>query len=201
MLLVVGLVWLYRSIDVAAIHAQAERLNGVVAFVLLTLLPLVGFPVGILHVSAGIRFGVALGLPLVILSILLQLLASYGLVHWQRDFFARKFAALREKIPPGAHGAVTLFTLLIPGVPYFAKNYVLPVAGVPLRTYLLWCFPIHAARSSIAVIFGDESDHLTPVRITFLVLYAAAVAGASWWAYRRMQGQIAGRPATAGDPK
>jgi uncharacterized membrane protein YdjX (TVP38/TMEM64 family) len=184
------------------VHTQAARLNGIAAFALLTLLPLVGFPVTVLHVTAGIRFGVALGLPLVAVSILLQLLASYGLVHWRRKYFARKFKKLREEIPPGAHGPVTLFTLLLPGVPYFAKNYVLPLAGVPLRTYLLWSFPIHAARSAIAVIFGDESDHLTPTRIAVMVCYAVAVLTASWWAFRRMKAAVADqRPAAGGRRK
>jgi uncharacterized membrane protein YdjX (TVP38/TMEM64 family) len=199
--LIAGFFLLSRSIDIEAVHDQAARLNSVVAFVLLTILPLIGFPVSVLHVTAGIRFGVGLGFGLVALSILLQLLASYGLVHWRRKYFARKFKDVRDKIPPGAHGAVTLFTLLLPGVPYFAKNYVLPVAGVPLRTYLLWCFPIHVARSSVAVIFGDESDHLTPTRIAVMACYAAAVLTASWWAYRRMQAQIADQPPAAGGPK
>jgi len=198
---VIGFFCLSRTIDLAAIHAQAERLNTTMAFSLLTILPLFGFPVSVLHVTAGIRFGVAWGLPLVALSILLQLLASYGLVHWQKEFFARKLKNLRNKIPPGAHSAVTLFTLLLPGVPYFAKNYVLPVAGVPLRTYLLWCFPIHVARAAIAVIFGDQSDHLTPLRLAGLLGYGAAVLAASWWAFRRMKAKVASPPATAGDQK
>lgn len=200
-LAIVGFYYLSHLISLEVVHAQAEKLNAAVAFSLLTILPLFGFPVSVLHVTAGIRFGVAWGLPLVALSILLQLLASYGLVHWQQKFFARKFQDLRKEIPPGAHGAVTLFTLLLPGVPYFAKNYVLPLAGVPLRTYLLWCFPIHVARSAIAVIFGDQSDHLTPARIAWLVGYGALVLTASWWAYRQMKAKVADRPTTAGDRK
>ncbi len=198
---IIGFILLCRSIDIPAVHTQAERLNGFVAFVLLTLLPLVGFPVTILHVTAGIRFGVTWGLILVALSILLQLLASYGLVQWRKKYFERKFKTLREQIPPGAHGAVTLFTLLLPGVPYFAKNYVLPLVGVPLRTYLLWCLPIHIARASVAVIFGDESDHLTPTRIALMAVYAASVLTASWWAYRRMKAQVADQPPKAGGRK
>jgi uncharacterized membrane protein YdjX (TVP38/TMEM64 family) len=198
---IVGLAVLSHWIDVKAVHAQAERLNGPLAFVLLTLLPLVGFPVSVLHVTAGIRFGAPLGLALVAASILLQLLASYGLVHWRRKYFERKFKDLRDEIPPGAHGPVTLFTLLLPGVPYFAKNYVLPLAGVPLRTYLLWCLPIHIARSAIAVILGDESDHLTPARIAAMVCYFLVVLGASWWAYRRLKEKIADRPGAAGGRK
>jgi uncharacterized membrane protein YdjX (TVP38/TMEM64 family) len=193
-------VWLSLAFDVQTVHREAERLNDGVAFVCLTVLPLVGFPVSVLHVAAGLKFGVPLGLALVAASILLQLLASYGLVHWRRNYFERKFVELRRRLPPGSHGPVILFTLLLPGVPYFAKNYVLPMAGVPLRTYLLWCFPIHTLRASVAVVVGDLSDHLTPGRIAALAVYTAAILASTWWAFRRLKAQVADRRSAAGGP-
>ena len=199
--IIVGLVWLSRAVDIDTVHAHADKLNGFVAFALLTLLPLFGFPVTLLHITAGIKFGRGLGVALVALSILLQLLASYGLVHWQRKFFERKFKDVREKIPAGAHGPITLFTLLLPGVPFFAKNYVIPVIGVPLRTFLLWALPIHIARSAVSVILGDESSHLTPARVTVLVVYYGATLAASWWAFRRIKAQVGDRPKAAGGRK
>lgn len=199
--LIVGFYLLSRVVSIDAVRSYAEKLDGVVAFVLLTILPLLGFPVTVLFVAAGIKFGKGLGMALVALSILIQLLASYGLVHWKRKFFERKFKDAREKIPPGAHGPVTLFTLLLPGVPFFAKNYLIPMLGVPLRTFLLWALPIHVARSTVSVVFGDESDHLTPARIAALVAYFVAMLAASWWAFRRIQGQVASRPKAAGDRK
>ncbi len=199
--LIVGFYLLSRFVSLDAVRAYAEKLNDGVAFALLTILPLMGFPVTVLLVAAGIKFGKGLGMGLVALSILLQLLASYGLVHWRRKFFERKFKDAREKIPPGAHGPVTLFTLLLPGVPFFAKNYLIPILGVPLRTFLLWAWPIHVARATVSVVFGDESDHLTPGRIAALVIYFAATLFASWWAFRRIQGQVANQPKAAGGRK
>lgn len=181
---------LSRKIDVATVHAYAARLNGGVAFLLLTVLPLGGFPVTPLHVAVGIRFGVKLGLLLVAASVLLQLLASYGLVHLFREKFARRLESVRKRIPKTAHGSMCLFTMLLPGVPYFAKNYVLPVLGVPFRTYLLICLPIHVARSSVAIIFGDESDNLTPGRIAGLAVYYALTLLVSWWMFRRLRSQM-----------
>lgn len=186
----VGLAVLSRYITIDMVHEQADRLNGFVAFLLLTVLPLVGFPVSVLHVAAGIRFGTGLGLALVALSIVLQLLASYVLVHSFRRKFAQRLAPVREKIPRGAHGAMCLFTMLVPGVPYFAKNYVLPLLGVPLSTYLIVCVPIHVARSSVAIFLGDKSDELTPARITGLVIYFALTVLASWWMFRRLRSQL-----------
>lgn len=196
-----GIYVLSRSLTIASVHACANRLNGPLAFLLLTILPLLGFPVSVLHVTAGIRFGVARGLGLVALSILIQLLASYGLVHWRESYFQRRFRKIRAEIPSGAHGAVALFTLLIPGVPYFAKNYVLPVIGIPLRTYLALGFPIHVVQSVIAVVLGDQSDHLTSLRITVMVVYYAVTLAATWWAFRRVRTQIVSPPKAANGPK
>ncbi len=64
-----GIYFLSHFFSIATVHAHANRLNGPLAFVLLTILPLLGFPVSVLHVTAGIRFGVARGLGLVALSI------------------------------------------------------------------------------------------------------------------------------------
>lgn len=194
------LLLLRREIDIQAVHAHADRLNGLVAFALLTVLPLLGFPVSLLHIAAGIRFGVALGLPLVALSILLQLLASYGLVHVFHDRFARLLGPIRRRIPSGAHSSICIFTTLLPGAPYVAVNYVLPSLGVPLRTYVLCCLPVHTLRSTITVTLGDQSDRLTPMRLALLGGYAVLILGASWWTYRRVRSQLENPRSTAGDP-
>ncbi len=191
----------YSQIDVHRVHAFLQRWPGWAVFVAITALPLCGFPVTVLHVVAGMRWGPRLGILLVSISILLQLLASYGLVYLFRGRFERRFDYLRQRLPKGAHSAVTLFTLLLPGVPYFAKNYVLPIAGVPLRIYLLWAFPIHALRSAVAVVFGHESDQLTPWRIAGFVVYFAAVTLSCAWAFRRLRAEVANRPPAASDPK
>ena len=94
--LLTGFYFLSRAFNIETVHAYAEKLNGVLAFALLTILPLLGFPVSVLHITAGIKFGVVRGILLVALSILIQLLASYGLVHWRRKIF-------RTKIPGYPH--------------------------------------------------------------------------------------------------
>jgi uncharacterized membrane protein YdjX (TVP38/TMEM64 family) len=194
---------LYRQIDMEAVHAYAARLNGAVAFALLTVLPLLGFPASVLHVAAGIRFGAALGLALVSLSILIQLLASYALVRVWRPHFerARWLRKLRARIPEGAHASVSVFTVLLPGAPYAAINYVLPLVGVPLRTFVLCAWPLHTLRSTITVALGHHSAHLTVTRLVVLIAYALTILGASWWMYHRLQSQFSGRPPAAGDRK
>ena len=203
--LVVGAITavIYSQLDIEALHQEAARFPASIAFALLVVLPLVGFPASIIHVAAGIRFGAMAGLALVSLSILIQLLASYAIVRIWRNRFerARWVTRIRERIPEGAHASVCVFTVLLPGVPFAAVNIVLPIIGVPLRTFVACAWPLHTLRSTVTVIFGDQSAHLTAARLAVLLVYALMIAGASWWTYRRLQSQFEGPPRVAGDQK
>ncbi|MEO7597870.1 MAG: hypothetical protein ABIV50_02990 [Opitutus sp.] len=194
----IGLALLYRQIDVEALHQRAEGINGGLIFLLMTVLPLVGFPVTVTHAVAGARFGIPIGLALAAASIVLQMLASYALVKAAPQLFAKRLDPLRKRLPQGAHKPVTLFTMLVPGVPYFAQNYVLPLVGVPLGTYLLYGVPIHIIKSVVGIVFGDMSDHLTPMRITGFGLYMIATTVACAWSFRRLQAQMKGPQSKAG---
>ena len=189
---IVGLVLLYRMIDVQAIHDQAKRMNGFAVFVVMTLLPIV---------EAGVRFGTGLGLALTTVSILIQLLASYALVKAAPGFFERKMAPWRKKLPEAAHTPLTQFTMLLPGAPYFVQNYILPLVGVPLGTYLLWGFPLHAVRSVVGVIFGHESADLTPAKMAWFGVYSVAIGLTCAWSFRRLRKKMKDQPAAEGDPK
>lgn len=188
------------QVDLPELHARAARLNGVVAFALLVVLPLIGFPVSLLHIGAGIRFGPLLGLGLVSLSILLQLLASYAIVRVWRTRFesSRALQRLRRRLPQGAHASVCAFTILLPGAPYVAINYLLPVVGVPLRTLLACAWPLHTLRSTVTVSFGGHSADLTGARLAGLIAYGLTILAASWWMYRRLQSRFAGPRRGAG---
>lgn len=191
----------YRAIDIPTLHERTKHLNGFAVFGLVTVLPMLGFPVSVAHAVAGLRFGLLLGFPLVALSIVLQLFASYGLVALAPKFFAARVEPLRRRLPKTAHTALTQFTMLLPGVPYWAQNYVLPIMGVPLRPYLLWGALIHIARSAAGIVFGDLSDHLTPLRLGGFAVYALTITLTCAWAFRRLRRQIQAQPPAADDPK
>ncbi len=197
---VVGLLFWFRdSLDLEKLHAWAEGMNGGLVFLALTVLPLVGFPVSVLHAVAGARFGLPLGMALVALSIALQLVASYGIVRAAPGFFARRFEWLRRRLPPATHRSLTLFTMLLPAVPYFAQNYVLPVVGVPFGIYFVYSLLIHFVRSFSGVIFGEWSGDMTPARMVVFGLYLTGITVACALAFRRLRAQLQSqRPAGNG---
>ena len=194
----------FRLTDLPALHHRAAEINGVLIFVLLAVLPLLGCPVSVAEAVAGVRFGLGPGIVVMAATILLHLLASFALVRALPGFFARRFEPLRRRLPPVAHDSLTVFTMLLPGVPYFAQNYVLPLVGIPLGTYLKWSLPIHLAKATVGIVFGHLSDSLTPARLAWFGLYGIVVTGASLLAFRRLQarlaGRVAGTPAVPGRP-
>jgi uncharacterized membrane protein YdjX (TVP38/TMEM64 family) len=189
----------YSKLDMETVHARAGEFNAGAAIAILLVLPLLGFPASLLHIAAGIRFGAGWGMAIVSLSILAQLVASYGIVHLWRERFekSRWVQKVRDRIPEGAHASVCVFAVLLPGAPYAGVNYVLPLIGVPLRTLLLCAWPLHTLRSTITVLLGDQSAHLTAARLSVLLAYALMILGASWWTYRRLRSQFAGPPPAA----
>jgi uncharacterized membrane protein YdjX (TVP38/TMEM64 family) len=193
------LMLLYRQIDVAALHERAAGVNGYIVFILITVLPLLGFPVSILHAVAGVRFGLGMGFLVVSLSIFLQLLAAHGIVRLAPDFFARKLNALRRRLPNASHRPLTIFTMLLPGAPYSAQIYVLPLVGVPLATYMAWSLPINVARSIAGVAFGEYSDQFTPLSILGFTLYGVAILVTSAWSFQRLRKNLASGPPPPAD--
>jgi uncharacterized membrane protein YdjX (TVP38/TMEM64 family) len=191
----------YHYIDMPALHARAQRLSGPMVLGLLAVLPLVGFPVTLLHVVAGVRFGPWLGLAAVAGATLFHLTASYLLVKAVPHFFAPKLEAIRQRIPRGAHGPVTLFTLLLPGAPYWAINYVLPLISVRFWVFMGIAFPMHVARSTISIYFGDASDHLTPARLAVVAGYWAVILPSCALSYRWLRQRLKDPPPTANGRK
>lgn len=197
---IVGLALLYRQIDIAAVHRRADAFDGVVVFVAMVVLPLLAFPISVVHAVAGLRFGIGWGCVLVALATFLQLLSAYGLVKLAPGFFARRLEPMRQRLPAGTHRSLTLFTMLLPGVPYFAQIYVLPLVGVPLRIFLCWSLPINVARSVVGVTFGGLSGNLTPLRLAGFGTYFVAITLTCSWSFRRLRRKMREQDMASGTP-
>lgn len=184
--------------DLQFLHGWALELPALGVFFALVFLPLVGFPVSILHAVTGARFGLGLGLALVGVSIAIQLVLSYAIVRLAPHYFARRFAWLRERLPPATHRSLTIFTMLLPGAPYVAQNYVLPVVNVPFVTYFWYGLILHFVRSIVGVIFGEWSGDMTPGRTAAFVVYSVLITVACALALRQLRARLRNPPPGAG---
>jgi uncharacterized membrane protein YdjX (TVP38/TMEM64 family) len=171
--LIAAVLW-HADFEWGRIPRALGALNPFLVFALMSTLPVGGFSVGVIYLVAGAKFGPVLGGVTVAGATAIHLL----LTHWIARSFLRgpllRFLHRRHhhlpEIPPGENAAVAAMAALIPGIPYFARNYLLALSGMPLRTYFWICLPIYVARSYVTIFLGDLSGD--PSRQRLLVLAA-----------------------------
>src|SRR5262245_61899372 len=139
----VGLVWMSLpelGVGLHEVQTKVLALNPILTFVLMALLPICGFSVAVVYVIAGAKFGSGLGLVLVTLATVFHLAGSYWIA---RSFLRARIEAMLSrrnhhlpKFPQADRAEVALLTALVPGLPYAARNYLLGIAAIPLRTCL-----------------------------------------------------------------
>jgi len=176
-------------IGIDEIHARAQDLPGWAGFASVTLLPLVGFPLSILHVAAGVRFGIGGGIAVVAGATFIQTILAWALVLLIPRVFERRLSAWKDRIPETSHRNMIILCSLLPGLPYTVQLYLLPLIGVPLRLLLIWAVPIHTIRAIISIAGGDMSDDITVTKVVFFVVYYAVIFSACVITVRRLQGQ------------
>lgn len=147
-------------------------------FLAIAFLPLVGMPASPLLIAAGIRLGTAVGFILVLGALLVNLTAGYWLARrWMRVPLTRWLERRGYKIPQLRPADETQFILLFrvtPGVPLFVQNYLLGLAGVNFRRYLLLSLPVQAAYALAFVWFGQSLNSSATWRV--MVSVGALVA-------------------------
>ncbi|CAM2770627.1 TVP38/TMEM64 family protein [Rariglobus hedericola] len=188
--LVGAALWLFLiDFDWLAIPRAMEKLNTGVILTLTSILPLVGFPISMVYLLIGARFGPLIGLGIVSAITAFHLIGT----HWiarsflrgpLERFIKRRYQHMPE-VPPGENAAVALMVMLAPGIPYFIRNYVLGLSGIPLRIYFWIALPIHVLRSYVALFLGDFGGAPSTRGLILLgAIYGTKIAIFSWVAWR-----------------
>jgi uncharacterized membrane protein YdjX (TVP38/TMEM64 family) len=139
--------------------AAMERVNPVLTVLLMALLPLAGFSIGIVYVVAGLKFGLAWGGLVIVGVTAVHLLGTHWIV---RSFlrgpierFLKRRAYRLPEFPTGAEKSLAAMVALVPGPPYFLRNYALAFSGIPVAKYFWPCLLIYTARSYVTLALGD----------------------------------------------
>ncbi len=189
-----GIIWMvFSGMDWQSIPRAMNRLNSATILLLAATLPLAGFPISVVYLLIGARFGPLPGLGIVGVITALHLLGT----HWiTRSFLRRPFllfmAGHRHRVPevpPGENIPITLMAMLAPAVPYAVRNYVLALSGIPLRIYFVIALPIHVLHSYVVLFLGDfsssRSRHGLILPGVFYATLLVIFAGLAWWLRRR----------------
>lgn len=180
------------DIDLEEISRRIAEFNSFVVFVLMAVLPVGGFSVGLVYLVAGIKFGPVLGGVAVAGATAVHLIAS----HWicqtvlrgpLQRFLKRRNHSLPHA-PEGEHASVAAMAALVPGLPYFSRNYLLALTDIPLRVYFWVCLPIYVIRSYIVILLGDIGMDVNPKTLGILVavyVLKLSICGYLLWRIRR----------------
>lgn len=164
---------------------QIEKLNAAAVIPLMAVLPIGGFPIAVVYLVAGARFGPLVGGLIVAGITAIHMVGTYVIGRsvlrgpLQR-FLERRHLHLPE-VPKDEHAAVAVIATLVPGLPYFIRNYLLVLAGVRLGVLLGVCVPIYVARSYVTILLGNLSGD--PSKLGLIVLLAVDVLKVGICAY------------------
>ncbi len=170
--LVAGLFTLHTRISWTGIHEALLKLSPAGTIIAMCLLPLVGFSIVAVDVIAGAKFGFIGGAAVIAGVTSFHLLAAYAigrgllrapLQHWLKRH--------RERIPhlaAGDEAALSVLLALIPGPPYFARNYMLALSEIPLGRYFWIVAPIYLARALVTLAVGDLTGSVSRSKLIVL---------------------------------
>jgi uncharacterized membrane protein YdjX (TVP38/TMEM64 family) len=131
------------------------------------LLPAVGFPIFVFHLTAGTAFGAQLGMGGVIAVTGVAVAVNLSLTYWLARYAFRPFiedlvARTKYRIPvfsPDEHAEITVLVRITPGPPFFVQSYLLGLAGVRFWVYFGISWGISMAYAAGFIVFGDAILH------------------------------------------
>lgn len=159
-------------------------------FVLFLILPLAGFPLSILLVLAGIRFGFAGGMAVSAAAVFFHNFAAYHISHGlfryrMRNFLERAGYAI-PSISPGHRVRITALFTAIHGPPYFAKLYLLALTDIPFLIYFWVGAPVYLIFCIIPVGAGSAVTQIDATWIYAIITLLAILSLGGYWLRRRV---------------
>jgi uncharacterized membrane protein YdjX (TVP38/TMEM64 family) len=129
--------------------------------VLLAVLPVLGFPLSVLLLMAGVKmgfwWGMALFAALVPLHMLLTHLLTHTFIRGPLEYILAKYS---KGMPLIARKRAVFFVVIFtgfPGLPYAVKNCFLSLSNIPLPVYLLAAWPMHVVLAAPFVGVGGSA--------------------------------------------
>lgn len=180
------------------------RVDRGAALALMATLPVVGFPISPVYIGAGALFGPAQGALVVMGMTALHLLATHALARTllrsPLERWRRRWSRRLPVVPPGERVTLVAMIVVMPALPYVARNALLAFSGVPLRLLLLVGVPLYTLRALVSIFLGDVGRE--PSRDALLVLGGVFVLklAASALLFARLRRRCGPPPDAAGEP-
>jgi len=162
------------------------------------ILPLLGFPISILLVLAGIRFGLGWGMVVAAAGVAVHNVSAYYLIHgWFRHPMRQRLERAGYGIPKIEGNHQIWFTILfaaIHGPPYAVKLYLLALTNVPLKIYFWAGAPVYLFFCLVPVGAGSAVMTFDPTWVYILITAMALLALGGQWLKKKYGGASSGKP-------
>jgi uncharacterized membrane protein YdjX (TVP38/TMEM64 family) len=161
-------VLLLRGVDprpwLQELLAMIRGFGPVAFFAAMSVLPSLGCPLSVFTLTAGPVFGPTLGLPLVLSLAAGAIAANLALSYWLarqglRPWIEWLFTRLGYRLPQVSAEnelALTVLVRVTPGPPFVLQSFLLGLAGVAFRIYMIVSWPISTAYAIAFILFGDS---------------------------------------------
>lgn len=153
------------------------------------ILPVFGFPVSVLLILLGLRFGTLMGLVSMLLIMPLHLAVSFSVTRFVLGKWIKKIAGesrvRRLQVPEHRHLEFSFLFMAVPGLSYAMKNYLLPLSGVKFRYYFFLGWLVQGVMGIPFVILGKASMEWNPRLIFSLVLIFVLIYVLMKWGQKR----------------
>src|SRR5688500_9203243 len=157
-----------------------------VFFAAMTILPAAGAPLMAFNLVAGEAFAAQMTMPGVIITVALAIAANLALTYWLaryalRPLLTRLVARYGYSVPRVTREnalTVALLVRLTPGPPYFLQGYLLGLAEVPLRLFMIvsWLAVLPIALSAVVLGKAAREGNMGKIAVVLGVMVVAVVA-------------------------
>lgn len=140
-----------------------EDMSSELFIISMIILPVVGFPVSVVLIMAGIKFGIWYALLLWLLILPIHAFIGYYLARLLRKplkIVSSKMGYPMPELPEKGKAMFSFLFLAIPGIPYAGKNYLLALAGAPFTYCVLMNAAIQFPQGVPFVILGRSAMEL-----------------------------------------
>lgn len=181
----------YSGIEWREVPAALQRVNRPLALLIMATLPIVGFPISAVYLAAGAIFGPWVGGAVVAGVTLIHVLVTHGLARTvlrrRIERWRRKWSSRVPRVPKGEYGTLIAMIVIVPALPYLARNWLLAFSGAPLRYLVCLGVPLYVARSYVTIFLGDLGNDPSPRALLILGVIFAAKLGISALLFRRLR--------------
>jgi uncharacterized membrane protein YdjX (TVP38/TMEM64 family) len=190
--------WLWAAYDWTdySFWEWTSNVDPWVFFILLAVLPAVGFPTSPFYLLAGATFGTGIALVGSGLSMALYLVLSWWIAHtgmrpWIEARLARTSFKMPELTSPAQAIRFALLVKMAPGVPATLKTYLLCLSGVAFPVYFWVSLIVSLIYAAIFILLGESVLEHDFGRLGWVLLAFVLLGGLVWWTRRRLGAQKA----------